>query len=266
VARVLATAFRDGLRAVRASGWRGPALALLSYVPVAVTFALLGGALLVGGLVLHVVVLLALVRLLGAVRPVPVPPVPQVDDAGRRVAPPPQPGPPLGGDDRAPKVALRNAARLWRPAVRITGLYLLAQLAAALTVVAVSGGRVADYSETAQLVTVLPISALYLAFVFLATQRVGLEGDGRVLVAAAHATRIARAAYGPVLLLTLAEPVIAAAGALAVPEKHASALRVAVAGTLTLVAAVVAKVVVTAVANELYLAGPRVDLPVVETT
>src|SRR4051812_28708387 len=63
VARVLATAFRDGLRAVRASGWRGPALALLSYVPVAATYAF-GAALLVG-LVLHVVVLLALVRVLG---------------------------------------------------------------------------------------------------------------------------------------------------------------------------------------------------------
>jgi hypothetical protein len=87
VARVPATAFRDGLRAVRASGWRGPALALLAYVPIAVTFAVFDGALLFAGLVLHVVVVVALVRLLGAVRPVPVPPVPAVDEAGHRIAP-----------------------------------------------------------------------------------------------------------------------------------------------------------------------------------
>jgi hypothetical protein len=262
VARVLATAFRDGLRAVRASGWRGPALALLSYVPVAATYAF-GAALLVG-LVLHVVVLLALVRLLGAVRPLPVPPPPAVDGDGHRVAPPPKPGPPLTAADRSPKVALRNASRLWRPAVSVTGLYLLAQFTALLTVVAVSGGRVVDYSPDAQLVAVLPVSAVFLAFVFVATQRVGLEGDPRVLVAAAHSVRVARTAYGPLLLLALAEPAVAAAGSLAVPDKHAPLARVLLVGAVTILVAAAVKVVVTAVANEVYLTGPRLDLPVAD--
>ncbi len=261
---MLATAFRLGLRAVRASGWRAPALALLSYVPVALSVSVLGGALLVVGLVLHVVVLLALVRLLGAVRPEPLPRPPEVDALGRRVAPPRRPGPPVSDADRSPRVALRNAWRLWRPAISITGLYLLAELAALLTVVALSGGRIGDYSASAQLVAVLPVSSVFTAFVFLAAQRVGLEGETRVLVAAAHAVRIARTAYGPILLLTLAEPIVAAAGTLAIPEKHPAVTRVVIVGTATVLVATAVKLVVTAVANEVYLSGPRLDLPVPE--
>lgn len=262
MARVLATAFRDGLAAVRASGWRAPALALLGYVPVAATWAVLDGALLVVGFVAHVIVTLALVRALGAARPYPLPPVPVVDAAGRRVEAARRPGPPVTDADRAVGVALGNAWQLWRPAVRITALYLLAQFAALLTVLALSGGKVSDYGPSAQLVTVLPVSALFMAFVILATQRVGLEGDTRVLVAAAHSVRIAREAYGTVLLLALAEPVVAAAGALLVPEKHPPLGKVVAVGVGTVVLAAFVKVVVTAVANEVYLTGPRLDLPV----
>lgn len=264
MARVLAPAFRAGLRTARVCGWRGLLLALVSYVPLALSFAVLGGALVFAGLALHVVVLLALVRLLGASRGVPLPPLPQTDENGNRVLAPARPGPPLTGADRSPLVALRHAVALWRPAVAISGLYLLAQVGAVLTVVALSGGRVVDYSPTAQLIAVLPISALFLAFVFLATQRVALEGDPRVLVAAAHSVRIARAAYGPLLLLTAAEPVIAALGAVAMPEEHPPVTHVVVVTALTVLVATVVKVVVTAVANELYLAGPRLDLPVAE--
>lgn len=259
---MLGTALRQGLRAVRASGARGPALALLSYVPVAASVAVLGGALLVAGLVLHVVVLFALTRVLGAVRPDGLPPLPGVDELGRRVAPPPRPGPPVTPADRSVRVALRRALTLWRPAISVTGLYLLAVVAALLTVVALSGGRVGDYSATAQLVAVLPVSSVFTAFVFLAAQRVALEGDPRVLVAAAHSVRIARTAYGPLFLLTIAEPLVAAAGSFALPGEHPPAGRVAVVGAVTLLVAAAVKVVVTAAANELYVTGPRLDLPV----
>jgi hypothetical protein len=145
--------------------------------------------------------------------------------------------------------------------VSIAGLYILAALAAGLTVVALSAGKAADYSETAQLVAILPVSALFTAFVLLAAQRVALEGDTRVVVAAAHSVRIARQAYGVLLGLSLAEPVVAAAGALSVSSKHPPAARVAVVGGVTVVVAAIVKVLVTAVGNELYLRGPRLDLP-----
>jgi hypothetical protein len=128
----------------------------------------------------------------------------------------------------------------------------------------VSGSRVVDHSPLTQLMTVLPVSALFMTFVFLATQRVALEGDNRVLVAAAHSVRIARMTYGPLLLLTLAEPAVAAAGAFAVPGKHAPVARVALVATVTVVVAAAVKVVVMAVANEVYVTGPRVDLPVAD--
>ena len=82
-----------------------------------------------------------------------------------------------------------------------------------------------------------------------------------VLVAAAHSVRIARTAYGALLLLTVAEPLVAVASALALPEKHPPAARIAVVGGLSLAIATVVKVVVTAVANEIYATGPRLDLP-----
>lgn len=260
--RVLRTAFRDGLAAARASGWRAWSLALLSYVPVVVLGSVLGGALLFVGFIAHVVVLLALVRVLGAYRPEPVPPPAEVDDEGRRVLAPFRPGPPLTPADRSPATALRNARRLLRSAVSITGLYLLAGLAAGLTVVALSGGKVVDYSENAQIVAILPVSALFTAFVVLATQRVGLEGETRVVVAAAHSVRIARQAYGVLLLLAVAEPAVVVAGTLAIPSNDPPAARVAVVGGVTVLVAAVVKVVVTAVGNEVYLRGPRLDLPV----
>jgi hypothetical protein len=261
VAGVLATAFRDGLRAVRGSGWRAPLLAVLSYLPLVALGPLLGGGLLPVGLVLHVVVLVALVRALGAARPEPLAAPPEVDEQGRRVQPPPRPGPPLTAADRAPFVALRNAFRLLRASVSITGLYLLAGVTAGLTVVALSGGGYAGYSDTVRTLTVLPLSAAFTAFVVLATQRVGLEGDPRVLVAAAHSVRIARTAYPALLLVAIAEPAVAVGGTLLVPGEHPPAGRVVAVGLATLVVATVVKVVVTAFANELYAAGPRLDLP-----
>ena len=259
---MLREAFRAGVATARAAGWRAFGLALLAYVPIAVLGSVAGGAFLFAGLWLHIVVVLALVRVLAAARPEPVPPVPQVDDQGHRVLAPPRPGPPLTAADRNPTTALRQAARLWRPALSITGLYLLAGIFAALTAVALSGGRFAEYSPTAQLVAVLPLSALATAFVALAPQRVAIEGDPRVLVAAAHSVRIARSAYGALLLLTVAEPLVAVGALLALPEKNPALGKVIAVAVVTVLVDAVVKVVATAVENELYLRGPRLDLPV----
>jgi hypothetical protein len=262
VARVLRRAFRLGLAAARASGWRGPALAALAYLPIAVLGSVLGGTLLVVGLVAHAIVILALVRLLGAYRPEPLPPLPQVDELGRRVLPPQRQGPPLTPLDRGATTALRNAGRLWRPAVSATGLYFLAAFAAGMTAVVLSGGRLAEYGHTAQVATVLPVAALFLAFVALVPQRIALEGDTRVIVAAAHSVRVARTSYGVLLLLTVAEPAIALAGLLALPGEHPPPGRVAVVGVVMLVAGSLLKLLTTAMATEVYVAGPRLDLAV----
>lgn len=236
-------------------------MAVVSYAPLFALAPVARGQLLVVGLVLHVIVLLALARVLGAWRPQPLPPVPEVDEQGRRVMPPPRPGPPTTEADRSPFTALRNAWRLARPAISLTGLYLLAQVGALATAMALSGGRLADYSQVTQTAAVLPVAALFLAFVALSSQRVALEGDPRVLVAAAHSVRIAKTNYGLLLALTIVEPLVAVGvlvGGVGDDVPRDRALVVAAAG---LVAATVGKVVVTALSNEVFLRGARLDLP-----
>ena len=100
VTRVLRASVRLGLSAIRAAGWRAPLLAVLGYVPLFGLASVLDGALLVIGLWLHVVVVIALARVLGAWRPEPLPAIPQVDEQGRRVLAPKKPGPPVTGADR----------------------------------------------------------------------------------------------------------------------------------------------------------------------
>lgn len=258
---MLRESFRDGLAAVRGAGWRAPALAVLSYAPLVGFGAIAGGNLLLVGYVLHVVVLLALVRVLGASRPEPLPPAPQVDEQGRRVMPPPRPGPATTVADRSPVTALRNAGRLFRSSVSLAGLFLLAQVGAAIVAVVLSGGKIGEYSTTAQAIAVLPVTALFVAFVTLSAQRVALEGDTRVLVAAAHSVRIARTNYGLLLLLTIAEPVIAVGILLGAGGEGVPGSRVVAVASVGLLLASVVKVVVTAVSNEVYLRGPRLDLP-----
>ncbi|HVF20900.1 MAG TPA: hypothetical protein VNA14_11760 [Mycobacteriales bacterium] len=258
---MLATAFRNGLATARAAGWRGYALALLSYVPVVAAEASGNVAVAALTLVVQVVVVLALIRLLGAYRAEPVPPPAQVDEQGRRVLPPPNPGPPLGDADRRVGGALRNALRLGRPALAMSGLILLAQVAAVFTIIALSGGKAVDYSATVLLLTALPVSALFLAFILLAPQRIALEGETRVLVATAHSVRIARSAYGVLLLLTIVEPAVTSVGSLLVPDKDPPIGLLVGVGSVTLLVAAVLQVVTTATANEVYLSGPRLDLP-----
>lgn len=257
---MLRTAFRDGWAAVRAAGWRAYALALLGCV-----LAVAASAVPLLGLVAVVpqtIVLLALVRVLGASRPEPVPVPPQVDEEGRRVLPPVRPGPALSEADRRPLAALRNAGALWLPALRLTGIVLLALIGGIFTVALISGGRLTEYSPEVMNLTALPVSALFLAFIALAPQRIALEGDPRVLVAVAHSVRIARTAYGVLLLITVLEPLVSLSAALVVPDKDPPlelVLGVTSAGALL---AAALQVVTTAVANELFLRGPRLELPV----
>lgn len=258
---MLRESFRDGLAAARHAGWRAPLLAVASYVPLVAFASIARGAALVVGFVLHYVLNVALVRVLGASRREPLPPVPQVDEKGRRVLMPPRPGPPTTAADRSPVTAVRNAWRLVRPAVSLTGIYLLALFGAFVVAVVLSGGRFTEYSLAVQTATVMPVVALFMAFVSLAPQRVGLEGETRVLVAAAHSVRIAKTSYGVLLLLTVVEPLITLAVGLAGDGKDVPAGRVAAVVTVGLLAATAAKVVVTAVSNEVYLRGARLDLP-----
>lgn len=259
---MLRESVRDGLAAARSAGWRALLLAAVSYVPLVAFGAVAGGNLLVVGLVLHVVVMLALVRVLGASRDEGLPALPEVDDQGRRVLPPAKPGPPVTYADRSPLTALRNAWRLGRPAISLTGLYLLAQFGAYVVAMVLSGGRLTDYSTTVQGAAVLPVAALFLAFVALATQRVGLEGDPRVIVAAAHSVRIAKTAYGVLLLLTVIEPLVAVGIAVGGRGEDPPTSRLAAVIGVGVLVATVAKVAVTAVSNEVYLRGARLDLAV----
>ena len=259
---MLRTAFRDGLAAARAAGWRAYALALLGYVPVVAAQMTRNVVASLAALVLQVVVALALIRLIGAARPVPIPPPPQVDEQGRRVLLAPRPGPALSEDDRRIRVAVRHAFALWRPALTLTSLFLLAQYGALLTVLALSGGDALEYEPDVLLLAVLPVSALFLAFLALAPQRVALEGETRVLVATAHSVRIARTAYGLLLLLTVAEPVVTGLGGLLLPDENPPVGQLLGIGAGTLVVVALVQVVVTAVANEVYLNGPRLELPV----
>ena len=134
-------------------------------------------------------------------------------------------------------------------------------MAAILSAIALSGGKFIDYSPTAQRFGVLPMGVLFATFVALAPQRVALEGDPRVLVAAAHSVRIARRSYGLLLLLTVFEPLLDALSALALQGEHPPAGRIAVVVAVVVVVGSVASLVTAAVANELYLTGPRLELP-----
>ena len=260
---MLRSAVPAGLATVRAAGWRPFALALLGYVPVVALDA--GGidALVLPAAVFQMVVVLALVRVLGAWRPGGIETPPQVDEEGRRVAPPPRPGPPLTDEDRWARVALRNALALWLPALRLFAILMLTVLTGLLTLFAITGGKVADASLDATSVALVPIVSLFQAFVVLAPQRVGLEGDPRVLVAVAHSVRIARTAYGLLFALAAAEPLATVPIELATGDDTTVAVKAAWAAG-TIVVASVLHVVTTAIANEAYLRGPRLDLAVAE--
>lgn len=262
---MLIEALRRGTAVVRRAGLPTALLALVAALPDLLPTADLPDTVQVGvfpvvGL-LRTVLFLTVIRLLGAHRPEPVPPPPAVDASGVRtvtlsvVAP-------VGDDDGAVRVALRNAARLSRPALRLFGLSLLATIAAAALTLGLLAGSGTDAAELGSRdpVVVVPhalISALLIAFVVLADHRVALEGDPRVLLAAAHSVGIAGASFGTVFALTVLATVPGAAGALLPHGVDALPVQ----GARVLVGALI-QLVVLAALNEVFVRGPRADLVV----
>lgn len=210
------------------------------------------------------VVVVATIRLLAAYRPVPMPPPPEVDEAGRRVG---NPGtiPLVSAADRSPRVALRRAAGLASPLLRYVVLELLLLVVAVLFVLPFAGDSLdlsagEELTDRQAFAVVLPaelVGALLTAFVVLAPQRIGLEGDPRVLVAAAHSVRVARTMFGPMFLLSLLWIAPGVAGSALLAYERPIVERILVA-----VVAVPVQLLVLAGLNEIYARGPRLDVPV----
>ncbi len=260
---MLLTALRRGAFAVRRAGWPAYLVALLCALPDLVpsfeSAAPVEVALFpVVGLI-RTVVFLALIRVLGAHRAEPVPPPPAVDASGIRTVAV-SVAPTVGEDDRRLRVALRSALQMSRPALRLFGLSLLGTTAAiVIWVVIISGsGLELDDIGSRDPVGVVPIallSALLLSFVAVADQRVGLEGDPRVLLAAAHSVRIASVSFAAIYALVLLASTPGVAGALlpqGVDGLPWQLTRIVLGAALQLV--------VLGALNEIYIAGPRADV------
>jgi hypothetical protein len=240
---------RRALRAVRRAGPRAFALSLLAHLPALGLAFFAAGLLAVLSLVLANIVTFGLVRLLAAYRDHSLPTPPESPSV---VAVP-------SDADRSPAYAVRQALRLWRPAVTLTGIQILCFATALLMVVGIGSidltvetTEEAVHAARIAALGAWPIVSLMLAFVQVAPQRIALEGDPRTLVACAHSVRIARKAYGALLLLAGAEIGLAVAGlVLASP----------VAGIALFATAVVVRPFVVAIGTELYVAGERLDVP-----
>jgi hypothetical protein len=248
---VLFRALRGGAGALRCAGWRALVVALL-YLPgppLAYAVTRVPGLAIVV-FALHNLATFAVVRLLAAHRPAGLPESP-AHGIARGV-------PPVGTPDRSPGRAAGAALRLARPALRLGLLQLLALVGAFFVLALIAGanafaGDVPTHRETLILLGgSAPLVALVTAFITLAPQRIAIEGDPRVLVAVAHAVRIAGSAYGPLFVLSLAEPLLYL-GQLAVGGGILAAIPFALVNTLV-------QLLVIAAGTELYLAGPRLDL------
>lgn len=265
---MLFRALRAGAGALRLAGWRALTIALL-YIP-ADGFALAVGriqSVAVFGLIAVVTVdniaTFALVRLLGAHRPggLPLPAgpptTPGADPAPRRRGT----VPPVGTADRSPLRATANALALARPALRLGAVQLLGLFAALLVLVAIAsigGTTIVSEEPTRRQTLVLfaasgPLVALVAAFIALAPQRIALEGDPRVLVAVAHSVRVARVFYGTLFTISMVDAVVLLAQ-IAAGEGLLVFLTAAVVHTLL-------RLLLVAAATEVYVAGPRLDVP-----
>ena len=243
------------------AGWRGLAVALL-----AASLGLVGLPSPLDVLLFPVIALLgavltvALIRVLAAHRPEPLPPLPVVDDEGRRVGRPAR-IPLVDGSDRSPRRAIRRAGAMARPLLTYVGIELLLLVVAVLLVVPFASRSIEpeSFGEREALALLLPaqlVATLLTAFVALVPQRLGLEGDPRVLVAAAHSVRVARTAFGPMFLVSLvrAAPGLAAAALLAYDRPVAARAAVAL-------VAIPVEMLAVAILTEIYLEGPRLDVP-----
>lgn len=238
--------------ALRSAGWRALGLALLYTPAVALGFTVAKlPALLVVAFAVENVATFAVVRLLGAHRPAGLPQ--HADPSARRGVPE------VGTADRSLVRATAHAVRLIRPALRLALVQMLVVFAALLIVVALGGADLVANEEPTRherLVVVAgsgPIVALLSAFIALTPQRIALEGDERVLIAVAHSVRIARTVFGTLLVLALGEPLLAVAQA-----AFGGGVAVDIAAAVTYA---VLQLVVVAARTEVYLAGPRLDVP-----
>lgn len=262
---MLFTAVRQGATAVRRAGWPAYAVALLAALPdlipttedsAPITVAL---APVVG--LIRTVLFLGLIRVLAAHRDEPVPPPPAVDATGVRVVSSSVVAP-VGEDDRQVRFALRRAMALGRPALRLFAISLLGALGAFALWAALCAAVGLEISDVGSRdpVAVVPLTlltALLLSFIALADQRVALEGDPRVLLAAAHSVRIAGVAFAAVFTLVLVANTPSAVGSLLPHDVDAlpwQGLRIVVGAWVQLLA--------VAALNEVYVAGPRADLVV----
>ena len=262
---MLITAVRQGAGAVRRACWPAYAVALVAALPdlvptsddaAPITVAL---APVVG--LIRTVLFLGLIRLLAANRHEPVPPPPAVDATGVRVVSA-SVVEPVGDADRSVRFAMRRAMMLGRPALRLFALSLLGALGAFALWAALcsaAGLEIRDIGsrDPVAVVPLTLLTALLLSFVALADQRVALEGDPRVLLAAAHSTRIAGVAFAAVYTLVLVANAPSAVGSLLPHDVDAlpwQGLRIVLGAWVQLLA--------VASLNEVYVAGPRADLVV----
>jgi hypothetical protein len=257
---VLFRALRAAVTTLRAAGWRAFALAFAYLAPIGVLLPR-PELLLIIGLTLLNIVTFAVIRHLAAFRPRSfAPPGQGADeiDADRPPPPPSRPGP-IDASDRRPVQALRHAALLVRPALRL-GLVQLCAYAGVAMLLLIAGGDqfVADENMThhEQLILVAglaPLIGLVLGFIALAAQHIAIEGDTRVVIAVAHSLRIARTSFGAMFALSLAEPALLVAE-LAVGPSLGTTL-------FALVAHPLLRLFVVAALNEVYADGPRFDVP-----
>ncbi|MCA1825202.1 MAG: hypothetical protein LC640_13330 [Frankia sp.] len=238
---MLASAISGAFSTLRRAGWRPWLLTALSWTPVLVVAAFHAPAFAVVALLAQNWILLALVANLGARRQ-----------------------PPVTAEHAA---TLRGAARRAVAQIRAGSRYTLLEMLAFVTsiglLLALSRGKAlapAGSDDALQLTLAgqlarVPLFALVSAFILVARQRIALENDPRVLVAAAHAVRVARMHFGTVFVIALVEPAAILTG-LAIHRGASIAVLAGFAAVL-----IITRALVTATATEVYVRGPRLDVP-----
>ncbi|MCA1824787.1 MAG: hypothetical protein ABR520_00945 [Mycobacteriales bacterium] len=238
---MLASAISGAFSTLRRAGWRPWLLAVLSWTPVLLVAAFRAPAFAVVALLAQNWILLALIANLGARRQ-----------------------PPVTAEHTA---TLRGSARRAVAQIRAGSRYTLLEMLAFVTsiglLLALSRGNAlaqAGTDDALQLTIAgqlarVPLFALVSAFILVAPQRIALENDPRVLVAAAHAVRVARAHFGTVFAIALAEPAAILIG-LAIHRGASIGVLASFVAVL-----VIMRTLVTATATEVYVTGPRLDVP-----
>lgn len=256
---MLIRVLRQAMRTIRSAGWRGLAIASLYVVALAIVLPQ-PSVLLFVGMVAQNIVTFALVRQLAAHRGITakLDGPPRLTRTGAPATLGLGPGP-VSDADKDVRTPLRAAGGLARSAMRLSMVQLFEVLAIVTLLLMIGGQRVLpDENPTHQqivrvLIGVVPISALVTAFLTLAAQRIAIEGDPRVIVAVAHAIKIARSAYGTLFVLSLLEPLLLLAEVAA-----GDSLPVRI---VALVLHPLLRLIVVAACNEVYAEGPSLVVP-----